>query len=385
MAKSFLKCKFKTGRLATLVLWSMALGLTACHEKKSVIVQTDSGKGQQRLSIDLQPLQKGNGAHTLEPTYKRLDGNLYVSYEDVDSTVVLATRSRARVIIHANVHHSAGAESDGDPEFAVVNGSTCAQYTRPTGDPSRCGEMNSAAAVSERRDADWWECSWRLPKREVGWTGDGAEITFEVFNEDSQVSTFVPGPPFSAVVRLIPGKLSTVLIPRPEKPETAPVPKIQVTRAEKSSSVPSAQTPTTPDIPSESSKPAKDLPRRENYVMTLTTSSGTTIKQGRHYSANDPSVSDGSALILNVQYEAVRPHETKLSVEWFVEGRPASYFPAFVVPNRTGNWSRTYDNHTVEVGKHEIRLSVDSEPRDSFVFFVDAPQRAEDSTHAPKQ
>jgi hypothetical protein len=110
---------------------------------------------------------------------------------------------------------------------------------------------------------------------------------------------------------------------------------------------------------------------RPSYKMQLS-SLGTSLQSGGRYRLDDPRFSEGSNLILSIEYEGTEPGRTELTVEWYVGNKPISVFPSLKVPARSGRWSRAYDNHKFEVGEYRIVLKVNGQEQpDYYSFWLD--------------
>jgi hypothetical protein len=108
------------------------------------------------------------------------------------------------VLIHVDVNRNGIPDSGQDRVYAFgPDLSIHAQYTRPVWATAAWDALKTSASVEIRnRDASSNFTLWRLPKEELGPLQDGADLTFEVFDERYQTSEFRPGIPFEAVVRL---------------------------------------------------------------------------------------------------------------------------------------------------------------------------------------
>jgi hypothetical protein len=172
--------------------------------------------------------------------------DLEVWYRDAGANILLATRSTGRVLIHVDVNRDGVLDSGQDRVYAFgPDLSIHAQYARPVWAAAAWDALKTSASGENRnRSGSSNVILWRLPKEELVPTQDGVDLTFEVFDERYQISTFRPGTPFDAVVRLKyskssakgsatkeeppkgngSGKLSTggVLNPPPEKKEAKP-------------------------------------------------------------------------------------------------------------------------------------------------------------------
>lgn len=130
--------------------------------------------------------------------------DLDVWYRDAGDSVLVATRSMGRVLMHVDFNRSGDRDSSQDRVYALTPDlKVSSQYCRPTWATAAWGELKTSASV------EFWNRAgssnlilWKLPKVELSPLQDGADVTFEIFDERYQSSVFRPGAPFDAVVRM---------------------------------------------------------------------------------------------------------------------------------------------------------------------------------------
>jgi len=147
--------------------------------------------------------------------------DLEVWYRDAGANILLVTRSTGRVLIHVDVNRTGIPDSGQDRVYAFgPDLSIHAQYTRPVWATAAWDALKTSASVEIRNRAGSSNFTlWRLPKEELGPLQDGADLTFEVFDERYQTSEFRPGIPFDAVVQLRYSKSSGKGVTKQEVPK----------------------------------------------------------------------------------------------------------------------------------------------------------------------
>jgi hypothetical protein len=164
------------------------------------------------------------------PSVELGNGDLVVYYRDLGDDVALEFRSSRVVVLNADVDQNGVAETGIDVAYgSFPDGRVCTWFVAHEGSPSNCGEYRSAAAVRVRKTGSTWDFAWRIPKRELSHSREGACVTFEAFDGATQTSRYYPGRPFSKVYRLDFGGLppqwaSRYVVPRPLPLVTATAP-----------------------------------------------------------------------------------------------------------------------------------------------------------------
>lgn len=370
-------------------------GKSASHERKIIEV---------RESKELAQSGEATGASAWSA------GDIEVWYRDIGDQLLVATRSGSRVLVHADVNRNGGIDGGLDRVYGVrTDGSITCEYVRPVWATASWGEVKTIASAAIRKNAGSSETIiWKLPKEELGSGQDGADLTFEIFDERYQTNQFGPGLPFEAILRLkysrpsgkspseqeVPKNpaSSTLVTSATNPPKNQPANKVsgaahgngssdaagqavrtqpEVARRKEIPIPGGVQEPTQTTGVSPPAEPAPVTPQtRPSFSLSLH-AAGTQIEAGHTYRQDDPRFADGSNLILSIEYQGVVPGHTELAVEWYVGPKPVSFFPTLKVSNRAGRWSRAYDNRTVEAGEHKIILKVNGQDGPALAFTVD--------------
>ena len=296
-------------------------------------------------------------------------------YADAGDNVLLTFRSTESVILNVDVNQN-GIPDSSDLSYAVLDdGTPCVQSLRDASASAACGQFLTSSIVRVRRAGADIYTSWKIPKREIAPNGRDPSISLQAFSPSEQKSSFYPASPFLKVLKLGPGQnvLSTSKVP---DAATGRGPANEVTR-EKLKQPDRSIGPDNQHEPKkqiESPLVRQPLPAAissSEPVFRLTVSAdGSRLIEGCTYSKDDPRFSSGGNIIVTTTYERAMPNQTEISISWYRDGVPVSYFPPFRPTERVGHWSRQYDNRELDQGAYQVVLSVDTFVVDRFKFSI---------------
>lgn len=182
------------------------------------------------------------------------NGLIRIWYADLGDSLAIRVVAREAVVVHVDMNQNGIVDRLADVKFgALDDGSLCAEFEHDKGEEPRCNEVPSQAKSLVRPIGDELDTLWKIPKAELGRGTRGANVSLELFNTDSQKSTFLPAPPFSQVYAFKFGRAAAVegastaaeVVPQP-RPGT-PMPAMPVPSKMKNTTAP-AQPPPAPVI-----------------------------------------------------------------------------------------------------------------------------------------
>jgi len=196
-----------TGWLAALIGIACALGVLGCravNEHPPGVAKTSRDEPQiKEVPESIQLSEKADPP----PAPSWSEGReLEIWYRDKGKSLLLITRSNSpnRVLIHVDLHQNGMQDNQSDRVYGVgADDKIHTEYSRLPWTAAAWDETPTKAKGAERNStASVIETMWRLPKEELGTSHDGADVAFELFNEEDQSSKFSPGVPFKSVLRL---------------------------------------------------------------------------------------------------------------------------------------------------------------------------------------
>jgi hypothetical protein len=181
-------------------------------------------------------------------------GAVRIWYADLGDSLGIRVASRDAVVVHVDMNQNGSLDRLVDEKFgALDDGSLCVQFEHDQGDAPQCNEVASQAKSLVLPSGDELDTLWKIPKAELGRSARSANIGLELFNTESQKSTFLPAPPFSQVYVLRFGRAAavdgiSVASPPPSNPlsTTPPAVKTASPPADKPASPAVTDTPTPP-------------------------------------------------------------------------------------------------------------------------------------------
>jgi hypothetical protein len=270
-------------------------------------------------------------------------GPVDVWYRDSGDSILLATRSGGRVLLHVDLDNNGVADERADLIYAPLDrSSVCAEYWRPEWASASWGEFKTAATVHLRRSGSDWEEIWKLPKRELDTTGGTVSVVFQVFDEETQSSSFYPATPFTEVAKLNVSNFTSELVSSTPPTQTGPPAGTQgesPSGARPPANVPGAKQiraqPPAAVRPTESvkevlhevspsvSSPVPDDPAAGKRSFILEVFSRTKrIQKGSSFAIDDPTLGElgHGDLKARVWVDGPAVPRNRLTIEWTVNG-----------------------------------------------------------------